>query len=77
MELDLSGAIDVAAERKRLEKDLAGPRKELAQAERKLANEAFLAKAPDAVVAKIRARKAAAESDIERISARLETLPVG
>ncbi|MEU5974253.1 valine--tRNA ligase [Streptomyces sp. NPDC047315] len=73
--LDLSGAIDVAAERKRLAKDLAAAEKEKAQAEAKLGNEAFLAKAPEPVVAKIRARLSAAESDITRISGQLTTLP--
>lgn len=73
--LDLSGAIDVAAERKRLAKDLAAAEKDLAQTTAKLGNEAFLGKAPDHVVEKIRARKAAAEADIERISAQLAALP--
>jgi valyl-tRNA synthetase len=75
VELDLSGAIDVAAERKRLDKDLAAARKELAQADNKLANPSFLAKAPEAVVTKIRDRRQVAEADIERITARLEALP--
>src|SRR5690606_41027785 len=43
--LDLSGAIDVAAERKRLTKDLAAAEKEKAQTSAKLSNEAFLTKA--------------------------------
>ncbi|MFE9423363.1 valine--tRNA ligase [Kitasatospora sp. NPDC006697] len=73
--LDLSGAIDVAAERKRLAKDLAVAEKELAQTTGKLGNEGFLAKAPDEVVAKIRTRQAAAEADIARIGAQLAALP--
>ncbi|MFF8956005.1 valine--tRNA ligase [Streptomyces sp. NPDC014894] len=73
--LDLSGTIDVAAERKRLAKDLAAAQKERQQAEGKLGNEAFLAKAPDQVVAKIRGRLAAAEEDIARITAQLDRLP--
>ncbi|WP_128980434.1 valine--tRNA ligase [Streptomyces roseicoloratus] len=73
--LDLSGTIDVAAERKRLAKDLAAAEKEKAQAEGKLGNEAFLAKAPDNVVDKIRGRLAKAEEDIARIQAQLERLP--
>ncbi|WP_269854566.1 valine--tRNA ligase [Streptomyces sp. RPT161] len=73
--LDLSGAIDFAAERKRLTKDLAAAEKELAQANAKLGNEAFLAKAPDHVVDKIRARREAAEADIARIGAQLANLP--
>ena len=46
VELDVAGAIDVAAERRRLEKDLAAARNEAEQAERKLANADFTAKAP-------------------------------
>lgn len=44
VELDTSGSIDVAAERRRLEKDLAAAHKELASTTAKLANEDFLAK---------------------------------
>lgn len=73
--LDLSGVIDVAAERKRLAKDLAAAEKEKAQATAKLGNEAFLAKAPDHVVDKIRTRLAKADEDIARIQAQLERLP--
>ncbi|MFJ8980049.1 valine--tRNA ligase [Streptomyces sp. NPDC102282] len=73
--LDLSGTIDVAAESKRLTKDLEAAKKEIVQANAKLGNEAFLAKAPDNVVDKIRGRLAKAEADIERISAQLANLP--
>ncbi|QTA32001.1 valine--tRNA ligase [Streptomyces sp. CA-256286] len=73
--LDLSGTIDVPAERKRLTKDLEAAQKEKAQATGKLGNEAFLAKAPDNVVDKIRGRLSKAEADIERISAQLAALP--
>ncbi|MET9880460.1 valine--tRNA ligase [Actinacidiphila glaucinigra] len=75
--LDLSGTIDVDAERKRLAKDLAAAEKEKAQATAKLGNEAFLAKAPEPVVAKIRTRLEAAEADIARITAQLSSLPQG
>ncbi|MEH0576865.1 valine--tRNA ligase [Streptomyces sp. B21-108] len=73
--LDLSGTIDVAAERKRLAKDLAAAEKEKAQAEAKLGNEAFLAKAPDNVVEKIRTRLTKAEEDIVRLQAQINNLP--
>ncbi|MEU0764248.1 valine--tRNA ligase [Streptomyces microflavus] len=73
--LDLSGTIDVPAERKRLSKDLEAAQKEKAQATGKLGNEAFLSKAPDNVVDKIRGRLSKAEADIERISAQLAALP--
>ncbi len=75
VELDLSGAIDVAAERARLAKDRAGAEKERAVNAGKLGNEAFTAKAPDAVVAKVRERLAAAEAELERIDAALAALP--
>ncbi|GAA1218428.1 valine--tRNA ligase [Prauserella alba] len=75
VEVDTSGTIDVAAERKRLEKDLAAAEKELKQTEGKLGNQAFLDKAPADVVDKIRVRRDTAASDIERITARLESLP--
>ncbi|MFJ4103573.1 valine--tRNA ligase [Amycolatopsis japonica] len=75
VELDLSGTIDVAAERKRLQKDLGAAEKELAQAEAKLGNQAFIDKAPEPVIGKIRARKETAVADIERINARLAALP--
>ncbi|HEY9408423.1 MAG TPA: valine--tRNA ligase [Jiangellaceae bacterium] len=75
VELDLSGAVDVAAERQRLTKDLGLARKTLDQAGRKLDNEQFLAKAPEAEVTKIRGRRTAAEADIARIEAQLSALP--
>ncbi|MFD3541363.1 valine--tRNA ligase [Streptomyces sp. NPDC058662] len=73
--LDLSGTIDVAAERKRLTKDLGAAEKEKQQAEAKLGNEAFIAKAPDNVVDKIKGRLAKAEADITRLQAQLDGLP--
>jgi valyl-tRNA synthetase len=74
VQLDTAAAIDVAAERRRLEKDLASARKEAEQSGRKLTNDAFLAKAPADVVAATRNRLAAAEADIDRISGRLTSL---
>ena len=74
-ELDLSGTIDVPAERARLTKDQTAAAKEIAQAKAKLGNEAFLAKAPEPVVDKIRTRLAAAEADLTRIQGQLANLP--
>jgi valyl-tRNA synthetase len=73
--LDLSGAIDVEAERKRLTKDLAAAEKELQQTGAKLGNDGFLAKAPEHVVAKIRERRSTAEADIARLRQQLDGLP--
>ena len=72
--LDTHGAVDVEAERKRLEKDLAKANKELEQTGKKLGNENFLAKAPEEVVTKIRARQDIAREEVERITSRLEGL---
>jgi valyl-tRNA synthetase len=74
VELDTWGAIDVAAERARLGKDLAAARKELEGAEAKLSNPNFTAKAPAEVVEKVKMRRAVAQADIERIEARLGVL---
>lgn len=73
--LDLSGTIDIEAERKRLAKDLGAAQHEVAQAAAKLGNEAFVGKAPDHVVEKIRGRLAKAEADIVRIQGQLDSLP--
>jgi valyl-tRNA synthetase len=75
VDLDTRGAIDVAAERARLEKDRAAAEKEAAQCRAKLDNAAFTAKAPDHVVAGIKDRLAAAEADLTRIAAALSALP--
>jgi valyl-tRNA synthetase len=74
VELDTSGTVDVAAERRRLEKDLAAAEKELKGTSAKLDNEAFLAKAPADVVDKIRDRQALATDEVERIKTRLASL---
>ena len=74
VELDTSGTVDVAAERRRLEKDLAAAEKELKGTTAKLENEAFLAKAPGDVVDKIRGRQQVAQEEVERINARLASL---
>jgi valyl-tRNA synthetase len=75
VELDTSAAIDVAAERTRLTKDLAAAEDERHQAQARLGNPSFVERAPAAVVEKMRARLAAAEADLARIGARLEALP--
>ena len=74
IELDTSGTVDVAAERRRLEKDLSAAQKELAGTAAKLDNAAFLAKAPADVVEKIRGRRQLASEEVERITARLADL---
>ncbi|MCI4663405.1 MAG: valine--tRNA ligase [Neomegalonema sp.] len=72
--LVLADVIDVAAERKRLEKALAKAQKEAGGIEKKLSNESFLAKAPLEVVEEQRERLEAAKGDIARLGAALERL---
>jgi valyl-tRNA synthetase len=74
VELDLAGTVDVAAERKRLDRDLAAARKEAQSMTAKLGNESFTARAPVEVIEKSRQRLAVAEADIARLEARLAAL---
>jgi valyl-tRNA synthetase len=74
IDLDLTGSIDVVAERARLEKDLAAAKKDLQTAEVKLGNAGFMAKAPEEVVVEIKERLAKTTADIERITAALSAL---
>ena len=74
VELDLSTAVDVTAERARLERDRAAASKELDQTGRKLANDAFLAKAKPEVIDSVRARNEAAAADLRRIDEALSRL---
>jgi len=74
VELDLSGTVDVVAERARLEKDLFTAQKDMKTAEVKLSNEGFMAKAPADVVIEIKERMAATSADIVRITAQLAAL---
>jgi valyl-tRNA synthetase len=77
VELDTAAGLDVAAERRRAEKDLAAARAEIETVERKLGNPSFVERAPADVVAKNRARLAAAQGDVRRLSERLAALPLG
>ena len=75
VELDMSGTVDLVAERARLTKDLATAQKDLATAQVKLTNENFMAKAPDDVVVEIKERLVKTQADIDRISSALKSLP--
>ncbi len=72
--LDLLGSIDIDAERSRVTKALEQTEKEIKQTSAKLGNSGFLAKAPDSVVAEIRARNSAAELELSRLNERLARL---
>ena len=74
IDLDLSGTVDVDAERARLSKDLATASKDRETAISKLENADFMAKAPEKVVATIRDRLATCDAEISRINERLSAL---
>ncbi len=67
--LPLADVIDAGAEKARLEKALAKVEKEIGGLSKKLSNDAFLAKAPDAVVAEQRERLEAARAEAARLTA--------
>jgi len=66
--------IDVAAEREKVQKELAKLEKELANGERQLGNEQFLAKAPKEVVEKLRRRVEELKGLIQTLRRKLEEL---
>ena len=70
----LGNNIDVAAEIEKLEGELKYAQGFLAGVEKKLANEHFVANAPEAVVAMERKKKADAESKIASLTATLAAL---
>jgi valyl-tRNA synthetase len=73
--VDLSGTIDVGKERARLTKAFDVALNEIVLAEAKLADGAFIAKAPPPVVDKIRARLHDAQAEAERLRGQLDALP--
>jgi valyl-tRNA synthetase len=75
IELDLSTAIDLPAERARLQRDQAAAQKELEQTGKKLANQSFLANAKPEVVSSIRDRNDRASAELARIGEALAALP--
>jgi valyl-tRNA synthetase len=72
---DLTGSVDVVAERARLTKDLVSIKKDRETANVKLENENFMAKAPMEVVSEIRDRLNFCDSEIQRIESLLAALP--
>ena len=73
--LPLAGMIDIAVEHERLARERAARLADLERAEALLANEAFTARAPKAVVDNERQKAAAARTALAQIDDRLEALP--
>jgi valyl-tRNA synthetase len=72
--LDTAAGLDVAAERKRLDKDLAAAQADVEAAERKLASRSFVERAPAEIVQKNRDRLASAQDEVRRLTERLAVL---
>lgn len=72
--LPLSGLVDVAADRQRLQAEAAELEKRIVGSHKTLANENFLNKAPAAVVERERAKLADLEAQMAKIEERLEVL---
>ena len=70
----MAGLIDVEAESRRVAKELDKLAKELKRVDGKLGNENFLAKAPTAVVAKERDKRAALRAQLQVLNQQLEDL---
>ncbi|OZC02062.1 valine--tRNA ligase [Rubricoccus marinus] len=70
----LAGMIDLDAERERLAGEISNKRKFLGSVEGKLRNEAFVARAPEAVVAKEKQKAADAKAEIAALEANLADL---
>jgi valyl-tRNA synthetase len=69
-------AVDVAAERERLGKEIARLENEIRKAEGKLANESFVARAPAAVVAQEKERLANFGATLGKVREQMSRLPV-
>src|SRR5204862_3495202 len=72
--MPLGGLIDVPTETARIKKDIGKAEKEIAALEKKLANADFLARAPEEVVAEIRARLVEEKQRMKLLVDALETL---
>ena len=70
--LPLAGIIDFTAEEARLEKEIARIQGEIGRIDKKLANEKFVARAPEEVVEAEREKRAAYAADGERLAAALK-----
>ena len=72
--LPLAGLVDLGAERKRLQSEAEQTEAEITRTEALLANEGFIARAPAQVVEKERAKLAAAQDKLAKLTERLATI---
>ena len=72
--LPLAGVIDITAERTRLEKEIQKADAEIAKVDKKLANDAFVSKAPPHVIEEQHTRRADHTQTRDKLAAALERL---
>ena len=72
--IPLAGLIDMDAERKRLAKEIEKAQSEIEKIDKKLGNEAFVAKAPEKVVTLQKERRAGYAAEVETLQAALDGL---
>jgi valyl-tRNA synthetase len=72
--ISLDGLVDVDAERARLSKELADLTSVLERSRAKLGNDDFIAKAPEAIVAKERRRVAEMEATVDALTGQIADL---
>ena len=72
--IPLNELIDVEKERERVQKEMARVQGEIGRAEAKLANEGFVAKAPEKVIAAEREKLETARAMLEKLAQRLREL---
>ena len=72
--IPLAGLIDMDAERKRLSKEIEKAQSEIEKIDKKLGNEAFVAKAPEKVVTLQKERRAGYAAEVESLQAALDGL---
>ena len=72
--IPMAGLIDVDAELARLSKQLEKADKELAKISGKLSNERFVSNAPEAVIAKERAKQDELQTTCDKLNEQIETI---
>jgi len=72
--IPLAGLIDMAAEKKRLEKEIASAQSDIAKMDAKLENPNFVARAKPEAIEEARERKAELEGQVKRLTAALKRL---
>ena len=74
--LDVRGAINVAAERERMQKEIARVQQDMEKISQKIASPDFLSRAPEEIIAKDRARHGELLDRFNKLESNLKRLPL-